>query len=85
MIFITKSGSKYELDEKENRIRRLAGKNEPTKRIGEDEKWKKYISISPVKLNQQVLVIWENEKTFVPNASPGTITSSIVEIIEDCN
>jgi hypothetical protein len=84
---IVTSGSVYEVDQKESRIRRLEGKLDPTKRVGNDGEWKQYHSLSDIKIGQCILIIWNEdiEPLAIEGTSPGTMTSPVVEIIDDAN
>jgi hypothetical protein len=57
MTFATEN-SLYEVDLAASRIRRLAGKENPTPRQGEDGEWKTFFGISEVMIGQTVLIAW---------------------------
>lgn len=86
MFFITETGSKYEIDKENSKIRRLNGKNSPTNRQGEDGEWKKYFNISGVEIGKSVVILWEAKVELLagsPKAAiPATTTSLVVEIEE---
>lgn len=46
MIFRTETGSKYELDTKRHRIRRLHGTHPPTANQGPDGEWRDYVILA---------------------------------------
>lgn len=58
MRFITISGSTYEVDQDNKKIRRLKGKADPTPRQGQDGVWREYINLSPIVVGQAVLIQW---------------------------
>jgi hypothetical protein len=58
MRFITISGSTYEVDQDNKKIRRLKGKADPTPRQGQDGEWREYINLSPIKIGEAVLIQW---------------------------
>ena len=72
MIFHTISGSSYEIDLIENKIRRLQGINNPSPRQGTDGEWKSFISISDLAIDSPLLIQWEGIKA--------TLTSVVVKI-----
>ena len=71
MVFHTKSGSIYEVDETNMRARKIAGKDEI------DKDWKQYIEMLPSvpTVGKSLYIFWE------PEGSPCTITSRIVSIV----
>lgn len=76
MIFYTRN-SAYEVDVTGKRIRRLSGKEDSTPRQGEDRIWKDFQSISDIKKDVSVLIVWSEE-----GAIPSTLTSPVVKVIE---
>ena len=83
MKIVTETGSTYEIDVANKRIRRLTGKGNPTPRVGKDGKWREYNSIGPVKEGLRLAIVWSDQLGSlgaVPGALPGTVTSPIVEI-----
>lgn len=81
MIFQTVSGSLYELDRSNNRIRRLIGINNPTDRQGKDGEWKQYSTVSAIKVGIPVVIVWEmyeHDKDLVQYKT--TVTSNVVDI-----
>lgn len=75
MIFTTQSGSTYEVDDVQQRIRRLNGLRESTTRQGTDGAWRQYESISTIEAGNPVLIQWEGVKC--------TLTSAVVDVVED--
>lgn len=86
--FTTETGSIYEMDEIDGRIRRLSGNHAPTSRQGEDGSWRNYHGIrsggvqdnipfafnnGPVLVGQRMLIIWNEE-------GQCTLTSVVVDI-----
>ncbi len=92
MKFVTISGSMYEVDLKEKKCRRLIGVNDPQPRQGKDGEWKAFVDILPevpVK-GSPVIFVWDRATTpkleDTPEEgyiAPTTMTSYVVEIIED--
>jgi hypothetical protein len=68
--------SAYEINKKTKQIRRLSGVSNPTPRQGKDGEWKKYESISEIKLNYPITIIWCVEEGIIKT----TVTSNIVKI-----
>jgi hypothetical protein len=77
MIFITASGSRYEIDGANHKFRRLNGKKTITSYLGEDGAWRQFAEMypNPIKVGSHVLIIWS-----VEGDMPSTITSPVVEI-----
>jgi hypothetical protein len=65
MIFKTISGSTYELDQPNKRIRRLNGTEDPTPRQGADGEWKTFNNCTDVREGNSVLIQWEGERCTV--------------------
>jgi len=82
MIYVTETGSVYEVDTVKQCARRLSGKGNPTTRTGTDGQWKEYVSINTPTIGKPLVIHWKNEKAFIEGAEPCTITSHIVQIIE---
>lgn len=95
MLFITSSGSRYQLDQANNRIRRLSGNADPTMRQGKDGDWRTYFSISPIVKGNSVSIVWgcdtsplTETQALIDNGInvglviPTTITSAVVAIDE---
>ncbi len=76
MIFHTRN-SAYEVDVAGKRIRRLAGKDSPTPRQGEDGAWKDFQRITDIEKGASVLIVWSEEGVI-----PSTLTSPVVKVIE---
>lgn len=82
VCFQTQSGSIYEIDWTLSSLRRLSGTGEPTKRVGSDQKWKKFHSCSPPAVGMPVAVDWSgHEDPVLPGATPMTLTSPVVSIL----
>ncbi len=82
VYFETVSGSAYELDEANRRIRRLRGAHAPRARQGADGEWREYRVVSPVHVGEPVFIFWPKDTTpLLPGspdeAEPGTITSTV--------
>lgn len=54
----TESGSTYEHDPKEKRIRRLEGELQPTPRQGSDGEWKLYGELVGPEVGKSMGIIW---------------------------
>ncbi len=78
MTFTTASGSMYEVDKENSKIRRLVGVDDPTPRQGYDGEWKVFVSITDVELGYSVLVGWRYKEDGV--TVEGTLTSPVVRI-----
>jgi hypothetical protein len=88
--FITETGSVYEVDTENKAIRRLKGKHDPTTRQGKDSEWRSYISITPISKGRRCIIFWNSDTTpLFPESNgfgtPVTMTSQIVDIIENSN
>lgn len=77
MIVITLSGSRYEIDQDKQRVRRLNGKTAPTSYVGVDGEWRQFTQMypNPIEIGSHVLIVWS-----VEGDMPSTITSPVVEI-----
>ena len=79
--FTTETGSIYEVDETNKKIRRLSGNKDATGRQGDGD-WKSYQGLV-LKLNESALIFWTDEvKPFIKGAIPATETSYVVSITE---
>lgn len=72
--FSTQTGSLYELDAPNKRVRRLQGTHEPTPRQGEDGEFREYFSAEII--SQGLLLVWNEEFEC-------TLTSPIVSGLAD--
>lgn len=86
-IFSTVSGSTYEVDTTNKRIRRLNGVKDPQPRQGRDGEWRNYADVVGPVVGKQVFIAWD--KTTTPllagspeSAIPGTMTSVVVSVEE---
>lgn len=68
MYVKTISGSLYEVDEQQKRVRRLYGAKNPTPRQGKDGDWRTYVSLSHI--GESLFIMWNDE-------GQGTLTSAI--------
>lgn len=95
MRFITLTGSVYEVDDKAKKVRRLNGKENPTRRMGKDGDWRPYAKLfpNPIKVGKGVVIIWDSdvplqEETIDALSEEGgfglpmTTTSMVVELDE---
>lgn len=97
MKFITLSGSVYDVDTTNKKIRRLNGKADPTPRQGEDGIFKSYEGLGSVTqlllgdenkltIGEGAIIVWvQDEHKPLSNlgGTKATLTSDVVEIIED--
>lgn len=86
LIIETETGSLYELDNKEKRIRRMHGTKDPTPRQGKDGEWKQIKNaIQPVE-GKEMIFLWRVD--YGPNEYEAeivfrtTISSRVVSITE---
>lgn len=89
MIFITETGSIYEVNITERKIRRCTNLNgrAASGRQGDNE-WRPYCSLSEIKVGDAVLITWDKTTTPLLEGSPdfavpATITSLVVEVKHD--
>lgn len=91
MIIRTESGSIYEVDRKNKRVRRMTGEKNPTPKMGKDGEWKVYAELqpNPPEVGVPLLIIWEVPTTSEVKSAiaamvevhvPTTLTSTIVAI-----
>jgi hypothetical protein len=92
-IFKTASGSTYEINTTEKKIRRLSNSNgtAATSRQG-DVAWRTYQDLvpAPIKVGSQVIIVWDANTELLPEtkaqlqdgefAIPTTMTSHVVSI-----
>ena len=95
MKFNTQSGSIYEINTMEKKIRRLSNSNgtSPTSRQ-RDVAWRTYQDLvpDPIKIGSQVIIVWDASTELLPDtkaqmqdgefAVPTTMTSHVVSIEE---
>lgn len=88
MFFKTETGSTYEVDLKEKKIRRVLGIDDPTPRQGKDGEWKTFKSLL-IEKGEPAYIMWDPKTTPLLEESvggyPATVTSIVVDIIEDSN
>lgn len=82
-MFRTISGSTYEADPQNKKIRRLYGKLPSTDRQGLDGDWKTYHSLSEVVVGHPVIIVWELVVVSKEPVARSTVTSLIKEIVEE--
>jgi hypothetical protein len=60
-MIATVTGSLYELDGENHRIRRVSGERAPTIRQGTDGTWRSYVLIAPEQptVGSRLVVVWE--------------------------
>ncbi len=86
MEFKTRSGSHYEVDTANRRIRRISGILPGTKRLGTDGSWHRYKSLPlGVRVGEEVLIVWGDDVAPIDPrmqvAAKTTITSAVTEIV----
>jgi hypothetical protein len=83
MKFITETGSLYEVDSDNRRIRRMIGVNNPSPRQGKDGEWRPYDTLI-LNLGESACIFWDPKTTPLLEGSggniPATITSKVVKI-----
>lgn len=81
--FDTETGSTYEVDEARKLVRRVAGKGNPTPRVGHDHIWKQYKDINGVEVGGVAMITWNvSEDEFSLPLYQCTMTSKIVKVYE---
>jgi hypothetical protein len=85
--FTTESGSVYQVDPIQSRVRRLEGNASPLPRQGKDGEWKEYWTISEIEVGLPVCIIWDPSTTPLlagshSSAKPATITSRVIKVEE---
>ena len=89
MIFRTQSGSTYEIELENKRIRRLDGKKAATSRQGKDGEWKTYDTLIPeTPTVGMCLWIFHDPNIVKPlhpdnGGIPATTTSIITSIVDE--
>jgi len=82
MVAVTASGSVYEIDEAQKRVRRLKGAKDPTPRQGADGEWKEYSDIN-VCSNGSLLIVWGSYLKDNEVVLRSTQTSPVTLILEN--
>jgi len=82
VVFETITGSTYEVDEIEKKIRRVSGKRPAQPRQGEDGEWKPYEATTEIAVGRHVVIQWPAGTPLHEGspygAKPCTITSTVV-------
>ncbi len=82
--FETASGSTYELDEKNRKIRRVTGMKTPQPRQGRDGDWKPYAAVTEVRIGYPMIISWDPETTPLHSDSPvGAMPATITSMVRD--
>jgi hypothetical protein len=81
----TESGSVYELDQVNKRVRRLSGVRAATARQGADGAWRQYDQLGPdtPTVGLPLFFKWADESVgpaAAPGAYPGTMTSIVIGV-----
>ena len=82
MRFTTTTGSVYELDAVNNRVRRISGLHEPTPYQGVDGEWSEYrdtLSAAPPRIGEPMFFWWDT----VGDTMRMTMTSPVMAIGDD--
>lgn len=82
MKFTTETGSVYEVDETNRRIRRLSGERQPTQRVGDG--WQEYASLG-LAVGNEAIILWPETTPLLPGSlggMPCTFTSRVVGVEE---
>jgi len=80
--FKTVSGSVYEVNLTDKKIRRLNGSTNPTARQGKDGDWKEFANITRISIGHPVFITWTAKvPVFVPGALAAATATSIVKEI----
>jgi len=74
----TESGSTYELDLENSKIRRLSGTHEPTARQGQDGQWRSYLDITEPEVGPSLFICWSYDEA--SGRAESTMTSSVTAI-----
>lgn len=85
--FHTETGSVYQVNTNSKQIRRLTGVRDPQPRQGKDGEWKTYIELL-LDVGMNAVIFWDPASTPLhegspAGAAPSTITSKVVEIIDE--
>ena len=88
IIFQTKSGSVYQLNNDSKQIRRLSGIVDPQPRQGKDGEWKSFIEIIGPTVGSCTYIFWDPKFTplhskMLAVQSPATVTSIVISIMID--
>lgn len=78
IIVHTESGSIYEFDHQNKRVRRLHGERPATSYQGDDGEWKNYIN-STVLDDNTILIIWNYENGVAKTTKTSLVTKTIVD------
>lgn len=81
MIFQTESGSTYEIELQDKKVRRLNGTGDATPRMGTDGEWKSYVDISDLIIGSRILFVWQWDQDEEGQlVARSTVTSKIKSI-----
>ena len=81
MKFKTVTGSLYEIDLPNNRVRRLTGTKAVTNHQNDDGDWQDYLEVSEVKVGVGVFITWRYDIVEGDTIARNTLTSDVAEII----
>lgn len=75
---LTASGSIYEIDQYESKIRRVSGSTPGTQRVGQDGEWRTFMDMV---IGETLFIVWrQNPETLVLET---TVTSPIERVWEE--
>lgn len=97
MIFHTESGSTYEVDVINKKIRRLNGAKDPTPRQGRDGEWRDYSYLwpSPLRVGEMAIIVWGKDVQLMPEVQAAleagdigiaiaiTHTSPVLKVVDE--
>ena len=72
--------SLYEVDFSRSLIRRLGGRSHATPHQGADGRWQQFVEISPVEVDEPVLMHWEADDGHATSNPKRTETSLVVGV-----
>lgn len=75
--------STYEIDEKNNRVRRLYGDEEATSRQGSDGEWKHFAHVMGIKVGSPMLFVWDEGTNGIPKATQTSFVTAIDPIADN--
>lgn len=79
--FLTESGSIYEIDHTERKVRRVSGKGPGTPRVGTDGSWRTFMDLNQPTVGNAVLIQWRLNPD--SGALETTLTSAVQRVWEE--
>jgi hypothetical protein len=77
----TVTGSVYEINEKDQLIRRRSGTREPTVYQGPDEQWRSFVGIEFI--DNEMLIIWSKDKGMTKCTRTSKVKKIVLEVLDD--